>query len=1607
MAFQANVAAHFALGLLTERSVDARLGLGDSQPVSVRCETEAPVDDILIETSRHGYIFVQAKTSLDLSTQLSSGLGSAVQQAVRLWIACSEGNGKRRWDRPLDPTTDRIVLAIGPTASASVSDVLSTALQRHRDSSSGAPTQAQQSALGRLVELINDSWGKIAGREPFDAEREGLLRLIWILQFDFDGADQVASIEMLRHVLQDPSSAESTLNVLRHSFLKLMSARRGVDATELRSGLVELGVKLNAPPSYMQDVRTLTAYSDRTRIHLENYEKTAVHQFEAKIKRRCTDAVLQAAQFESLLLVGEPGAGKSAVVSAAAAALRQDGRTVIELAVDRLPVASIDGLRGELELTNSVISVLRNWPGDDTAFLFIDALDATRGGQSEAVFRSLIAQVLELPGDRWRIVASIRSFDLRMGERFKELFAGKPPSPSFADPAFGSVRHISVPQWDEDELRQIEEQIPPIKTAFARGGSRLRALAAVPFNTRLLADLLTSGVAADAFGDVTTQVGLLGLYWSKRVTQHGPASELCLREVVSQMVAIRGLRADRLTVAAINAAGFQSLLAESVLITVADERYVAFRHHILFDYAASRVYLNAADADRTARLLKSESALGLMLGPALVFGLQSVWSVDAQERCGFWNAVIRFVGDSDCDPIIRSVAARVGCELPSDGPDFDGLLSRLGNQDQMAGAAKTIPHLVGSLSVRIEDKNLFPVAAWCYFAEKLSGCISQTAWPLRTLLFLLIGKQSTANEYTSLGIAARRLLAFGLAEERGTALVNAAIGFVGDTYSTDQAGSKALLQQLFEPKRFDKHGHEDIPWLTRKVAQIAEFDQSFVVSIYANVFAGKITDQSETSLGNSRILPLISNRRQDYEMAQWSLAEYFPIFLKQFPRAASIALVEAMKGYVDREHKIRDGARAVTISINGQDARLVEDWSYIWAHDPEDQQHGDNALRLAVSFVQQMSVATDADIVAAAKEIIARNSLGILWARLMYIGARRIGVLGEILWPYASRPEFLTFSDTMKDSADVVAAGYPLQMEQTRSSFERTILNLTFPESGDPENLRKYMLRRIFGVIGRDNLVTEEARQALSAAVAKPDEEPINERPFRTSGVRYGRSDDDWWLREQGVDTQSPANLEVLQQTKLLKEEFGGNKREYSTNNFGATLDRLVDFMAQVDAVDGVHDHVRSDALGVFGDALSTLVNSDEKAAASTEDRIRKIVAQIKRLAESDSPKVTEDTEKSFEKGAAWGSPAPRVDAAHLALTMSRASSSAFALLQDTILALLADAHPAVRMGVATYINALWETDRRFMWKLADLVVSNERNSEVLRFFANSVLGRLVWSAPEEVERLVLALQQVADGGKRGLADEIGGLVGLLWIGSGRERARGAIQGWLSNADANQEFIEHAVSMLRGNVIAGYDKPEKRATEVRLRSHQMASWVVDATANELKSYFNLSERTPKDQSSATACAKIINHVGNQFYFSSGAFRHGNSDGETGLRDQEQKRLFLSEVGPMLWKISEVATPGTLHYLIELFEFLIPADPPQMFDLVAHALLGAGKAQGYQFESLGADRVVEIVGRFLADNRNIFEDDARRRKLIECLDAFIEAGWPSARRLLYRLPELLQ
>ena len=101
---------------------------------------------------------------------------------------------------------------------------------------------------------------------------------------------------------------------------------------------------------------------------------------------------------------------------------------------------------------------------------------------------------------------------------------------------------------------------------------------------------------------------------------------------------------------------------------------------------------------------------------------------------------------------------------------------------------------------------------WCYLASEASAHVTALAWPLRTLLYLLVERVTSADQRVLLGQSSRRLLQYALGQpDQSSQLASAAIGFVADTYASDPAASRRSLERLLTPDRLLDHAHANMP----------------------------------------------------------------------------------------------------------------------------------------------------------------------------------------------------------------------------------------------------------------------------------------------------------------------------------------------------------------------------------------------------------------------------------------------------------------------------------------------------------------------------------------------------------------------------------------------------------------------------------------------------------------------------------------------------------------------------------------------------------------------------------------------------------------------------
>lgn len=1607
VAFQGAVGALFAATAIADRPLDGRFGIGAVRVKELRFETEAPLDDIQIATDADGYVFTQAKTSLTLAKKLDSELGKTAEQIVRQWIACSGGDGTLVWNRPLVVGRDLFLIAVGLGTAGTVARDLAQGLSRRRRKATDETTPAdEKKALESFTSLLQLAWEEIVG-SPATAENiVPLLDFTAIVQFDTNGADKNVAVEILRSALLQPDDAPSVFDVLGSICEKHMAERTGADPQALRRDLEQKSIRLLAPPDYRADVEAFRAFSKTNQEYLAAFEVIHVDGKDIAVPRQCLAPALAAAQEGSFLVVGDPGAGKSALLNTIGRNLGMSD--VLQLSVDRMPVSGLDGLRTELGMSHPIREVLLNWPGIEPAFLLIDSLDAVRGGTGELVFKSLIEQVLSLPGGRWRVIASVRSFDLRLGTQFRLLFPGMPPASEFANPDFRNVRHIQVTPWTKEELEGLLAKAPALAAAIAAGGDRLRNLALIPFNTQLLADLLADGVAPTRLSTLSTQAELLDLYWQRRVQPLAPEGDACLRAVLEEMVSSRSLRASQQTAFGSGGNGLARLLGAGVLVEQSGGRSVAFRHHILFDYAASRSYLNPFDVAAVHSAFLRDNGLGLMLGPALGYALQELWNSNADRR-DYWNMIAGLIGDRAIDPIARSIAARSCSELPAVKSDTDGLIEQLSKD----GVGRAIfGAIIGSLALWDEDHSgLLILAPWTQVVVAASK-IPALAGSMSFLLAILMKQQTASEHRDELGIAARNLLEAALARTGDAHLAAGGIRFVAETYATDVEASRALLSQVFTVDRFETYAHAEVPALCYQIATIRAIDPDFAIRIYSEVFSRRITSQAFTRMNDSQIMPFRTQASQDYETARFQLAHTFPEFLTSSPMEAIRALLGAIGGFIASQHPLQEEHGDWTFNVVGHDVWVVEDLSHVWAWEVEDA-HPDTAMSLVQILVGWLRSASPEQVRAVVELFLAENRFALLWTRLFMVGAERPEVFGDLLWELATKEQVLLSRDLRKDAVDLVAAVYPSRTDTERKTFEDLILQTDFSTFVQPERARQHILALLFQAIGKEHLVTAAARGELDSAV--DDAAVANSRPFQIESGPVAM-EENWWLREQGIEIEEPANAGILAQAKSLKDALGLRTGQPlpAIADIPAALHLMTELESAMEAAaaSGVSQEVLRVPGGALADGCSAVLatHGEQALSPSQIDLLRRLALG---LSHAHFPVGGPEEEARFEGSPSVGGPAPRTDAARHLLRLCQLKTKPDADILKRLEELLSDPHPAVRWIVASGLTALWGSSRDLMWRLADGVAEKESNKAVLMAFTQ-FLGNTRNADPQHVETLVLGLKQrlgiepAPSDAKRGARENLASLLAMLFVWNGRSESGSVVREWCEHPGAHETELCAAITAIRSALVDGYaeDTPAKQG--YRRHGQAMLAHVVDKTSDWLASYYarNPDERL-KEQEEAKSVAKVLDNCCHQLYFASGAFHAQNPREAAGLTSPEEKTAFLGDVEPILKKIGDLGASHTIYNLLQVLEFLLPVDPGKVFDLIAHALLHGGKRQGYQFDSMGSDVFVRIVGQCLADHRDIFREETRRDALVDCLDAFIEAGWPSARRLIYRLPELFE
>ncbi len=1584
--------------ILAEADADPPFELPDDLTfASLHAETTKAVDDLTVNTSTKGEVLCQAKHTVTLETTSDSALGKTIAQFVRQF----------RGSTPkLDPAKDRLVLVTASLSSAPIKIHLPAFLARLRTSAAPqkewtAGNKGENQAAAVIRNHVIRTWRAEFGKKPTAPEIISLLRLVHVQVLDVDrGGDHEREAKQLlrRSVLLTPADATKCWNTLLTEVGGYATVGQSADRSALLQALARAGIDVKAPRSFQRDIDRLKDLTASTLKGLEEYSRIEVGGHRITIQRPVANEFEAAVASGHLLVLGLPGAGKSGALYELARTLQKKSDVVL-LAVDQIAAASLGALRNELDLEHDLLTVLESWTGRGPGYVVIDALDAARSDGAVKTLQSLIRAILS-SGGRWHVVASVRKFDLRYNATLRGLFHGSPPSAAYADSEFLPVRHINIPALTPGELSQLQAQSPALGSLVSGASPALQELLNLPFNLRLLAELLDVGLTPAELEPVRTQIELLDRYWQERIHGHddqGEARELVLRRVTSAMIARRSLRIAK-TVALGNEAAsgpfLRALLRSHVLAEWTTQSgasrsdFITFPHHLLFDYAGARLYVSP-EPDELVELLSKEPDLLIAIRPSLELHYQRLWHHD---QASFWDLTFRLV-DSSVNEVGKllgpSVAAIHAAQSAQTAPLLDALID---SARQEAGLG-VLKHILATLLTQgtIDTPWIECLAA---ATESLGAAAAFAIRPYLVFLSERVTQLSPANA-GYLGILARRMLAFALTDAGKYAwLATGGIVSVASTALTDVAASIGVLRGCIAPAHLTQYGYLTFPTLARQAGLLASADPAFVGDLYIASFAHHDESDEKTSMNDSQIFSMGSNRKQDYGMGLYQLAEYFPRFLDWAPRIAIDAVLKITDRFVEAEHPSSDPP--VPVRLDDIESSLLPDYSSIWGRGVAN--HHDEPFRMLQAFQAYFEKLDDATLIREIVKVIASSRPpALVWRSLLSAGSRQPATVGRAIRSLAWDHSILTERDTTELAGTFLTTIFPILTPQERARVEGSILNI--PQTVPPEKVavaNRYR-DRLFGCLDASLLVTPEG-QAHAVALQAAGGAPINrtEPRFEFGAMPFTPED---FLRDRGVPVDDPEHQRIHALIKPLQAftiEFLNDGPP--AERVRATLPAIRALEAEMPAIQRLHAELRQQAVATLLQAVDAVLRGKGDVwDSATIDFVKAILLRyVTEPSPASDPESTRQAESANEDR---GDRALRIEAAKGLMSLAGISSGLAAELRPVVLKLVGDPEDEIRFEFMNRLMFLFKTAPDLMWELLERLAGEEQKGSVLRVGVSSMqriagvdAARIATLAEKIFVRLPADDGETEDA-RLGCSDIFAGLA----IHQNDARSFKMLDVMIGEPTTYGRELRHIIFGLSGFL---HDKK----AEVRTAAFALLGRILDtyiAAKNALDARFAAApdQWQPSDRELYGEALKGIDEVATRIHLTSGAFSHGNA--ETPAPDG----AFFKQAMPLLKALASMAHPHTAHAVNETLAFFVPLDPAGVLLLIAQSVK-ASAANNYQYDPLAEDLIVKTVERYLAEFRPLLRGRPECHvALMEILDIFVRVGWPQAHQLTYRLGDI--
>jgi hypothetical protein len=687
------------------------------------------------------------------------------------------------------------------------------------------------------------------------------------------------------------------------------------------------------------------------------------------------------------------------------------------------------------------------------------------------------------------------------------------------------------------------------------------------------------------------------------------------------------------------------------------------------------------------------------------------------------------------------------------------------------------------------------------------------------------------------------------------------------------------------------------------------------------------------------------------------------------------------------------------VTVDGREIRLLEDGSEIWAWHLRGAQPDSTGMILQ-QFTGKLREATSEEAELIVSILFGKNRLSILFATLLMVAAERPEIYADLLWSFATNEKVLLSRALRTDAIAAIAAFYPSRTPEGRRALELAAFHYGADDQFHKMEHERW-LATLFQAIGSDELVTDEARSFL---LTEEGSKPRANEHFAPA-ARVVEVTQRQMLEEFGIDFDEPGNDALQRKSESVKIALGIHQGGASKiEDVPLALQELKELHEAIQDAEsrGIHNNVISSAEDMAGDLAVAILKSLEASKATP------LVADLDLLKEV-SVSLSRSEREQFGR-------APRTAIVPALFYLCQHPATAAEAL-ERLAVLASDATSDVRFQVAQNLATLNGFAPEKMWEIAERICEEEEDEAVLHAF---VAGFLSWLVPHDlarVESMLLSIRErfpferpsISKRPAENLNQSMAQLFAGLYVWQNRDACRDEVFRWAATPLQHQEQIRSGLHAVRAAVSAGYDDADDiETTMARQRVQALLREIVATTTSGIEAYYKLDSKAQEAHfEQAKTLAECLHYASSTLYFGSGAFPERNMPHTSTIKTVPGKERFIHDIEPLLKRIGDAPVPQTTYQLVQLLDFLLPGNPAFCFGLFADIMRTSGRRQRFQLESLGVDVMVRLVSQCLADHESIFRDDGLRRSLVDCIDIFVDAGWPAAIRLAYRVPDALR